>query len=254
MGISQTLSRRARPALTAAVGLAILAAGHLTGSWVLSHAEPRRSEWQLLAKEREKAAAAAADLQSLRELKAEDVARLKASLAGLTDARRTAFEAGLALQEEKRLLEKQWEIMTTYLLIDPPERKVHLMRGDQSLKSFSLSYSSAAFGGLTKPLPQTVWVVSKERFAHPERGVSEQEDGQLRYEPPQVGTSVRANALGEFVMFFTGGLVLHGPAKKLADHAAFPHHCAGLSLAGAKKLYSETFMGTKLVFRKAPGP
>ncbi|MBI5239891.1 MAG: L,D-transpeptidase [Elusimicrobia bacterium] len=254
MDLSRSLSRRAHPVLVAAAGLAVLAAGHMTGSWVLANAEPRRSEWLLLAKEREKAAAAAADLQSLRDLKAEDVARLKASLAGLTDSRRAAFEAGLALQEEKRLLEKQWEIMTTYLLIDLPERKIHLMRGDQSLKSFALSYSSAALGGLVAPLPQAVWIVSKERFAHPERGVSEQKDGQLQYEPPQVGTSVRANALGEFVMFFTGGLVLHGPARNLADHAAFPHHCAGLPLAAAKKLYLETFIGTKLVFKKTPGP
>ena len=253
MKLSERLTRRAPAALTAAAGLLILAAGHWTGSWVRSHAEPRRSELQLLAKEREKAAAAAADLQSLRDLKAEDVSRLKASLAGLTSSRRAAFEAGLALQEEKRLLEKQWDIMTTYLLIDQPERKIHLMRGDQSLKSFALSYSSAALGGMAAPLPQAVWIVSKERFAHPERGVSEQKDGQLQYEPPQVGTSLRANALGEFVMFFTGGLVLHGPAKRTEDHDAFPHHCAGLSRAAAGKLYGETFMGTKLAFKKAPG-
>ena len=254
MDISQRLSRRAPLGLTAAAGIAILAAGHLTGSWVQSKAQPRRSEWLLLTKEREKANAAVGDLQSLRDLKAEDVGRLKASLAGLTNTHRAAYEAGLALQEEKRLLEKQWEIMTTYLLIDLSEKKINLMRGDQSLKSFALSYSSAALGGAAAPLPQTLWIVSKERFAHPERGVSEQKDGQLQYEPPQVGTSVRANALGEFVMFFTGGLVLHGPAKRQADHAAFPHHCAGLSLAAAKKLYSETFIGTKLVFKKSPGP
>jgi hypothetical protein len=144
--------------------------------------------------------------------------------------------------------------MTTYLLIDLPERKIHLMRGDQSLKSFALSYSSAALGGISQQLPQTLWIVSKERFAHTERGVSEQKDGKLQYEPPQVGTSVRANALGEFVMFFTGGLILHGPAKRLADHKAFPHYCAGLSLGAAKKLYLETFIGTKLVFKKKPGP
>ena len=253
MNLSQRLSRRAPLGLVAAAGVAILAAGHLTGTWVRSKAQPRRSEWVLLTKEREKANAAVGDLQSLRDLKTEDVARLKSSLAGLTSSHRAAYEAGLALQEEKRLLEKQWEIMTTYLLIDLSEQKIHLMRGDQSLKSFALSYSSAALGGVASPLPQTLWIVSKERFAHPERGVSEQKDGQLQYEPPQVGTSVRANALGEFVMFFTGGLVLHGPAKRQADHAAFPHHCAGLSLAAAKKLYSETFIGTKLVFKKKPG-
>ena len=253
MNLSRRLSRRAPLGLVAAAGLAVLLGTHLTGSWVRSKAEPRRAEWLLLTKEREKAAAAAADLQSLRDLKAEDVGRLQASLAGLTSSHRAVYEAGLALQEEKRLLEKQWEIMTTYLLIDLPERKIQLMRGDQSLKSFALSYSSAAWGGISQPLPQTPWIVSKERFAHPERGVSEQKDGKLQYEPPQIGTSVRANALGEFVMFFTGGLVLHGPAQRLADHAAFPHYCAGLSLGAAKKLYAETFIGTKLVFKKKPG-
>jgi len=254
MDISLRLSRRAPLGLVAAAGLAVLIGMHLTGSWVRSQAEPRRSEWLLLTREREKAAAAAADLQSLRDLRARDVARLKAGLTGLASSRRALYETGLALQEEKRLLEKQWEIMTTYLLIDLPERKIQLMRGDQSLKSFALSYSSAALGGISQPLPQTLWIVSKERFAHPERGVSEQKDGKLQYEPPQVGTSIRANALGEFVMFFTGGLILHGPAKRLADHTAFPHHCAGLSLGAAKKLYQATFIGTKLVFKKKPGP
>ncbi|MDD5627990.1 MAG: L,D-transpeptidase [Elusimicrobia bacterium] len=252
MNTSARLLRRAHPGLAAAAGAAILVGTHLTGSWVLSHAEPRRSEWLLLTKEREKAAAAAADLQSLRDLKAEDVARLKASLAGRASSQRAVYEAGLALQEEKRLLEKQWGIMTTYLLVDVTGQKVHLMRGDQSLKSFALSYSSAALGGVAQP--QAFWIVSKERFAHPERGVSEQKDGRLQYAPPQVGTSVRANALGEFVMFFTGGLILHGPAKKPEDHAAFPHLCAGLSLGAAKKLYAETFIGTKLVFQKGPRP
>jgi hypothetical protein len=227
---------------------------HMTGSWVRSKAEPRRSEWLLLTKERDKANAAVADLQPLRDLKARDVARLKAGLMGLTSSRRALYETGLALQEEKRLLEKQWEIMTTYLLIDLPGRKIQLMRGDQSLKSFALSYSSAALGGISQPQPQTLSIVSKERFAHPERGVSEEVNGRLQYEPPQVGTSVRANALGEFVMFFTGGFVLHGPAKRLADHKAFPHYCAGLSLDAARKLYHETFIGTKLVFKKTPGP
>jgi hypothetical protein len=172
----------------------------------------------------------------------------------LTSSRRALYETGLALQEEKRLLEKQWDIMTTYLLINLPERKIQLMRGDQALNSFALAYSSAALGGITQPLPQTPWIVSKERFAHPERGVSEQKDGKLQYEPPQVGTSVRANALGEYVMFFTGGLILHGPAKRQADHQAFPHYCAGLSRGAAKKLYSESFIGTKLIFKKKPGP
>jgi len=246
----QRLSRRAPLGLVALAGAAILIGTHAAGSWLQAHTAQRDQEWRLLAKEREKSASAAADMQTLRDLKARDVARLKAGLAGLTSSRRALYETGLALQEEKRLLEKQWEIMTTYLLIDPGEGKIHLMRGDQSLTSFSLAYASAAWGGVSKPLPATLQIVSKERFAHPERGLSETLDGKLTWVPPQIGTSVRAGALGEYVMFFSGNFILHGPAKRRADHAAFPHTCAGLSLGAAKKLYSETFIGTKLIFRR----
>jgi hypothetical protein len=203
--ILRSLPRRAPTLLVVAAGLILLLGTHMVGSWLQAHAAARDAQWRLLVREREKAAAAVVDLQALREFKARDVARLQEGLSGMTRSRRTLFEAGLSLQEEKRLLEKQWEIMTTWLLIEPAASRIHLMRGDQSLKSFSLSYSSAAFGGVTGALSSPLEMFSKERFAHPERGVFEQVDGALRWVPPQVGSSVRASALGEFVMFFRGG-------------------------------------------------
>jgi hypothetical protein len=57
---------------------------------------------------------------------------------------------------------------------------------------------------------------------------------------------VRANALGEFVMFTKGSLILHGAPKKAAEHMAFPHYCVGLTLAVARRLYSQSFMGTRI--------
>jgi hypothetical protein len=246
-------ARMTRPApiwLVALSGAAILLGAHLVGSWLRDRSAEGERDWRFLAEQRDRAVAATADLQTLRDFKSRDVSRLKASMAGLTRSKRDFFETGLALQEEKRLLEKQWAIMTTYLLIDIPEKKIRLMRGDQALESFSVSYASAAFGGLDKALPYSVQIVSKERFAHPERGVSEQIGGKLQWVPPQVGTSLRSNALGEFVIFFNGNFVLHGPAKNVFDHAAFPHHCTGLSLGAAKKLYKETFIGSRLIFKK----
>ncbi|MDD5657369.1 MAG: L,D-transpeptidase [Elusimicrobia bacterium] len=243
------LQDRAAAPLVAAAALGLLLGAHLTAAWLDSRAAGRDVQWRGLTREREKAAAAVVDLQALRDFKARDVARLQEGLSGLTRSRRALFEAGLALQEEKRLLEKQWEMLTTWLLVDSAAGRIHLMRGDQSLESYALAYASAAFGGASGVIAGPMEMTSKERFAHPERGVSEQVDGALRWNPPQVGDSVRANALGEYVMFFRGGFILHGPARRAADHRAFSHRCAGLSLAAARNLYRATYIGGKLVVK-----
>jgi hypothetical protein len=62
-----------------------------------------------------------------------------------------------------------------------------------------------------------------------------------------VGTSVRSNALGEYVLFTNSKLVLHGPPRNAADHEAFPHLCLGLSLDAARNLYRHSFIGTKIL-------
>ncbi len=100
-------------------------------------------------------------------------------------------------------------------------------------------------------MPRAAAIMSKERFAHPERPRSEQVGGQLQWEPPQVGTSVRANALGEYVMFTREGLVLHGPPLRAAEHEAYPHLCLSLPAATAARLYAKSFVGTKIALLPA---
>ena len=102
-------------------------------------------------------------------------------------------------------------------------------------------------GGEKRALPAGAVIISKERFASTERPRFEQAGGQLQWDPPQVGTSVRANALGEFVLFTKEGLVLHGPPLKKAEHEAYPHLCLSLPLAAARRLYAQSFVGTKIL-------
>jgi hypothetical protein len=165
------------------------------------------------------------------------------------------------LQEERRLLEKQLEIITTTLLINPALQRIFLLRADQPLQSYLLSYIPLrAFGGAPESLPSTVRIISKERFAHPERGKSEEINGTLQWTPPQVGTSVRSNALGEFVMFTNSPLIIHGPPLNEEDHEKFPHICLGLDREAARKLYRASFIGTHIALshvsieKMAPAP
>lgn len=190
---------------------------------------------------------------ALRDERVSQLSTFQRNLAGITQSRRAIYEGGLQLQNEKRLLEKQLEIVQTYVLVEEENRKAHVMRGEQALESFVVGSTPTWYGGEVKPLPAVSTVISKERFAHPERGKSEQApDGQLMYEPPQVGESARANALGEYVVFTKGPLILHGPPKKAEEHAAFPHVCLSLSLPVARKLYGATFIGTKVMYKPVP--
>ncbi len=184
---------------------------------------------------------------SLQRLKTMDLEQLKIGLSGHALSEKTLFESGISLQEERRLLEKQLEIMTTTLLVNPALQRVFLMRAEQPLQSYLISYIPLrSFGNAAVTLPATVRIVSKERFAHPERGKSEEVNGTLQWVPPQVGTSVRSNALGEFVMFTNSPLILHGPPLNAEDHEKFPHICLGLDQEGARKLYRASFIGTRV--------
>jgi len=192
----------------------------------------------------------AAEHRALRELKRRDVDALKRSLPHLTQSRRVAYEAGIRLQEEKRLLEKQWEILSTYVIIDEGESR--LLRGEEPLESLPLAvFPPIPYGQGLKPLPTLTQVVSKERFAHPERGSYTEKDGQLTWNPPQVGPADRADALGEFVVFTRGPLILHGPAKNASEHARYPHYCLELTRDTARKLYSDSFIGAKILLKPA---
>jgi hypothetical protein len=249
---AQRGAKKAHPVAVFAAGALVLVAMNAGRQRLREQVLERRAALALLAPRLESTADALAEASSYRDMKLKDLERFRAELSKLADARRALFEGGLQLQEEKRLLEKQWEIVSTYLLVDQDAKKVSLMRGDQALESYPFFYDPPeAFGNETKPLPKETTVVSKERFAHPERPKSEQVAGQLQWEPPQVGTSQRANALGEFVVFTRGPLILHGPQKKEDEHKSFAHFCLGLTKYSAQKLYQNTFIGTRIVIKPA---
>ena len=191
------------------------------------------------------------DAAAIRDDKDRKLARVRAGLPKLAENSRRVYESGLQLQEEKRLLEKQLELMTTYLLVDEAQGQVHLMRGEQALETYPIGLGAPHSLGGAKSSAATSTVVSKERFAHPERPKAEQVAGQLQWEPPQVGTSARVNALGEFVVFTRGGLILHGPPAKESEHSLYPHACLELSLPVARRLYAASNIGTKVLLKSA---
>jgi hypothetical protein len=239
---------KVHPLASAVLGVLLILGAAGLKNWVGREASERHADLDKLERCREQVLIAQNNALSLKDLKEQDLTRFKAGLSGAVRSKRALYEAGLSAQEEKRLLEKQLEIMTTYLMIDQETRRISLMRGEQILKSYPMAEASPrAFGGYDKPLPTILRIISKERFAHPERGKSEMVDGKLQWNPPQVGTSVRSNALGEYVMFTQGGLILHGPPRKAQEHATFPHYCLELPLATARDLYRNSFIGTKIL-------
>jgi|GEM_PF-2087009 len=191
-----------------------------------------------------------AERQSMRDLVATNLERAKSNAAKLSRSRRVLFEGGLALAEEKRLLEKQWQIISTYVLVDPAVDRVQIMHGEAIDESLPLKGARPrAVGGDKRAPPMRATIISKERYAHTERGKSEQVEGRLDWEPPQVGTSARARALGEDVLFTREGLVIHGPPLDKKEHEAYPHLCLTLPLSTARKLYAQTFIGTTVVIK-----
>lgn len=241
---------RAPPWVVALVGGVLLAGLYAAPYWIY-RATAEEQRYQKTQKATLEQATAAGDhAVSMETLKTLDLEQLKAGLGGHAQSQKSLFESGLSLQEERRLLEKQLEIMTTYLSIDPSLGRVFLLRDNQPLQSYLIAHVPLkAFGNAAAGLPSTVRIVSKERFAHPERGKSEAIDGRLQWVPPQVGTSVRSNALGEFVMFTNSALILHGPPVNADDHERFPHICLGLDREAARKLYRSSFIGTKIALQ-----
>jgi len=235
-------------------GAAVLGALWLMSRWVSANASRAADERAAMAVAREDLSLDLAERQALRDLVSRDFARAKASAATLTKSRKALYEGGLALSEEKRLLEKQLEIMSLWIRVEEAADKAHLMRGEQSAETLPLAGARPrAVGGDARALPRSATILSKERFASTERPKSDSAGGVLQWEPPQVGTSVRANALGEFVLFTREGLILHGPPLKAAEHEAFPHLCLSLPLPSARALYAKSFIGTKILL-EAPKP
>lgn len=244
----RSLDRRVGALGLAATGALVLAGLWLMGRWVAERAAYAADERTALSVAREDLSLDLAERQALSELVSRDFARAKASAATLTRSRKALFEGGLALSEEKRLLEKQLEIMSLWIRLDEESDKIHLMRGDQTAESLLLAGARPrVVGAEARALPRSATILTKERFASTERPKSDQVGGLLQWEPPQVGTSVRASALGEFVMFTKEGLVIHGSPLKAAEHEAFPHLCLALPRAAAARLYSQSFVGTKML-------
>ena len=244
----RTLDRRARALEVLGAAAAVLGMLWMLHSWLDARASLAADERAALAVARADLELDLAERQSLRDLASRDLERAKANAATLSRSRRELFEGGLALSEERRLLEKQWEIMSTWIRVDEASDKVHLMKGDQTAESLPLDGARPRpAGGDARPVPRSAAIISKERFAHPERPRSDQVGGTLQWEPPQVGTSLRASALGEHVMFTREGLVLHGPPLKEAEHEAFPHLCLSLPSKSAARLYAKSFVGTKIL-------
>jgi hypothetical protein len=241
------LSESAHPAAIVVSGVGILAGLYALPSWLDHRYAKERLDDRDLSRVLEQTAAAREHMESLNLLKGTDLEQLKAGISGHALTQKSLFESGLSLQEERRLLEKQLEIMTTTLLIDPALQRIFLLRADQPLQSYLISYLPLrAFGGAPETLPPSARIISKERFAHPERGKSDEVNGTLQWTPPQVGTSVRSNALGEFVMFTNSPLIIHGPPLNEEDHEKFPHICLGLDQEAARKLYRASFIGTRI--------
>ncbi len=244
-------SQKVHGLIVLTIGAVLLFAGFKTRLLLRQETRGLASAAQKLTANSEVISQSVQELRSIRDLKFRDLDRLKAGLTDMAQSKRAFYEAGLSLQDEKRSLEKLMEIITTYLKIDQEKKMIYLMRGDQALEEFQTQYPELrAFGSEVKPFSGAAQIISKERFAHPERGASEDLNGVLVWNPPQVGNSVRANALGEFVMFTQGPLILHGPPTKIAEHENFPHLCLGLSQKSAQKLYAKSFIGTKIAFVK----
>ncbi|MBI3288786.1 MAG: L,D-transpeptidase [Elusimicrobia bacterium] len=246
-GILRQLDRRVRVVELLAAGGLVLAGFWMLGRWVRANALAASSDRAALEVALQDLELDVAERKSLRDWVSRDFARAKESAATLSRSRRLLFEGGLAVSEEKRLLEKQLEIMSLWIRVDQAADKAHLIRGEQIAESLPLSGARVrAVGAETRALPGAGTIASKERFASTERPRSEQVGGQLQWEPPQVGTSQRASALGEFVMFTKEGIIIHGPPLKVAEHEAFAHLCLSLPIAVARRLYAQSFVGTKI--------
>jgi hypothetical protein len=242
------LSENAHTGLLVVFGVGLLIGGYAVYRLLDASQQTFQAHIESLLRAGSQSGAALNHYQALADLKTQDVNQFKAGMSNLAQSKKTLFEAGLSSQEERRLLEKQLEIMTTYMTINTQIARIFLWRGDQALESYLIDYVPLkAFGGISPAVPRVARVTSKERFAHPERGKSEVVNGKLQWQPPQVGTSVRSNALGEYVLFTNSRLILHGPPKNPEAHEAFPHLCLGLPLEAARNLYRHSFIGTKLV-------
>ncbi|OGR84239.1 MAG: hypothetical protein A2901_06820 [Elusimicrobia bacterium RIFCSPLOWO2_01_FULL_54_10] len=240
--------KTAHPALLLAAGALLIFSAWSVESYLSANAAALNRDLGALNTQLEMMESALSEMNSLKDMKDREMNFLTSGLSSMAAAKKTLYESGLALQAEKRLLEKQLEIMTSSLRIDLYYQKVSLMREDNSQKDLNIAFTSTQAVTEQQMKSKYLRVTSKERFAHPERGKAEEKDGVLTWIPPQVGESARSNALGEFVMFTNSNIIIHGPFKKPAEHEAYPHTCLGLSQKDAAHAYRKSFIGNRVYF------
>src|SRR5262249_9089163 len=142
------ISHPAHPVAVVSSGVIVLAGVVLMTRWLDHHLASQRAYNTELARTLDQASAAREHMASLETLKTNDLEQFKAGISGNAQTQKTLFESGLSLQEERRLLEKQLEIMNTSLLINPSLQRIFLMRADQPLQSYLISYIPLrSFGG-----------------------------------------------------------------------------------------------------------
>lgn len=233
---------------TFAAGLALLVALTLAHARVAQRAARAQAELATLDEPVAEVLAALETAENLNALKANDVEKTKTATIGLAKRHKKYYEDRLFLSEERRQLEKQWELLITTLALDVKGGRLKVMRGDQAAREYPagpvVCWSAA---GSAAKAPKWAVVNSKERFAHPERGKVEMLDGKLNWTPPQVGPASRSAALGEFVAFTNTPLILHAPSKDAKAHEAYPHCCLPMTPATAKKVYDSVAVGTRVV-------
>src|SRR5690242_1977797 len=99
------------PALMVLIGM------HEATTFLIHRSDINGTTLMELKKQYELASTSINRYHDLMELKEADVSKFKSGMSNTAQAKKMLFERGLSLQEEKRLLEKQWEIITTYLVI-----------------------------------------------------------------------------------------------------------------------------------------
>ena len=103
---SDKLFSRAHPAAVVLCGAGILAGLYALPRWLGKTTVVERLFQRNISRALDQTSAAREHIDSLDALKTMDLERLKAGISGPALTQKTLFEAGLSLQEERRLLEK----------------------------------------------------------------------------------------------------------------------------------------------------
>src|SRR5688572_30467427 len=122
--------------MLAAAALLLLSIALVTDGWLRRTALQQRIELRTLSANEQAALPSIDNLASLKSLKEADLDTFKQGLTDMAHSKKSLYESGLALQEEKRLLEKQWDILVTYLQLNSEAQTVTVMKGEQPVVSY----------------------------------------------------------------------------------------------------------------------